>query len=726
MRPSDSAPSTASPPRRRCWLDRPATFALSLLLGLGILAGNAWTNWNSIEALTATTLTQALPEIDPSSPTGYADGMRRVIMPQGLDGYHWIMIAQRMASEGKWRIREVDYDNFPAGRAFHWSHLFAWWVVAMGSITAANTGLPLGAAIESAAVWAPLPLHALFLAGIPLAIRKSFGWVAAALLTLGMATVYTFASYFSVGMPDHHGLAAASLLCCALFIALGGVGWTSSPSDQGAQDGAEATDSPRAANARIWFIASGIAGAIGMWISSATTIPVFVGLGLGILASVFCAPAAAGENLRYEPTLWRAWGWSAALASLFFYLLEYAPNHFGWRLEVNHPLYSLALAGAGELLFRITRWRFARLSIARGATEWVSLAAAAIALVLPAALIIAFGTAVFVVKDPFLWALHGNYILEFKPLLPWLQSQSPAARVLFLNPLCLLVFAVLRLVFSRKISARWKAALLVPSVAACFVTVLGFAQNRWMSIADTLWLATFAVVAGCVTRALNRPQFPEWQEALAAGFVAVMVLPMSQLVIRGVRGVGKPPVIGSGEYHAILARDLAYQLRMLSGQDIPVVASAPTTTTWMMYFGGMRGLGTLYWENTEGLKAAARLYSARSEEEAVRLIQQHQVSHIVILLSYEPFLREFPALMGIPPDDPGQEPLLARMAAGRSSPQWARKMTDDRGTLISVPENPGPAPIWAQGDPAPISGEQSPARALIYDVRRARDARKKM
>src|SRR4051812_17409687 len=157
MRPSVSAFSAASPPRQLCWLDRPATFVLSLLLGLGILAGNAWTNLNSIEALTATTFTQALPEVDPSSPTGYADGMRRVIMPQGMDGYHWIMIAQRVASEGKWRIREVDYDNFPAGRAFHWSHLFVWWLVAMGRITAAITGLPLGAAIESAAVWAPLP-----------------------------------------------------------------------------------------------------------------------------------------------------------------------------------------------------------------------------------------------------------------------------------------------------------------------------------------------------------------------------------------------------------------------------------------------------------------------------------------------------------------------------------------------------------------------------------------
>jgi hypothetical protein len=79
--------------------------------------------------------------------------------------------------------------------------------------------------------------------------------------------------------------------------------------------------------------------------------------------------------------------------------------------------------------------------------------------------------------------------------------------------------------------------------------------------------------------------------------------------------------------------------------------------------------------------------------------------------------------MGIPPDAPGQEPLIARMADGRSAPQWARKMTDDRGALISAQKNPVPVPIWAQNAPVPAPGNQSRAKVLIYDVRRARDAR---
>lgn len=37
------------------------------------------------------------PQLDPASPTGYALGQRRYIMPEnGMDSYHWIMQTQRM------------------------------------------------------------------------------------------------------------------------------------------------------------------------------------------------------------------------------------------------------------------------------------------------------------------------------------------------------------------------------------------------------------------------------------------------------------------------------------------------------------------------------------------------------------------------------------------------------------------------------------------------------
>lgn len=45
--------------------------------------------------------------------------------------------------------------------------------------------------------------------------------------------------------------------------------------------------------------------------------------------------------------------------------------------------------------------------------------------------------------------------------------------MIFLNPLWLLIFAVLRLVLSGSVSVRWKAALIVPAAAACFVAILG-------------------------------------------------------------------------------------------------------------------------------------------------------------------------------------------------------------------------------------------------------------
>lgn len=193
----------------RSWFDRPAAFVVALVLALGVLLCSGWTNYNSVKALTAVTASKgSLPPVDPGSPTGYADGMRRVIMPRGVDGCYWIMNAQRMAHEGKWRVRQMPDDNLPSGREMHWSHLFLWRLILLGWISTTFTGLPIGAVIENAAVWAALPIHALVIIGLPLAVRKSFGWSAAALLALAMATVYTFASYFLVGSPDHHGPAA--------------------------------------------------------------------------------------------------------------------------------------------------------------------------------------------------------------------------------------------------------------------------------------------------------------------------------------------------------------------------------------------------------------------------------------------------------------------------------------------------------------------------------------
>ncbi|MEO8205111.1 MAG: hypothetical protein ABI615_02950, partial [Chthoniobacterales bacterium] len=175
-----------------------------------------------------------------------------------------------------------------------------------------------------------------------------------------------------------------------------------------------------------------------------------------------------------------------------------------------------------------------------------------------------------------------------------------------------------------------------------------------------------------VIQPLLWPSFPRWEKVLAACFVIVICIQMPQRVFRDtLDALIKAPLLTQEENECIFARDIAYRLRALGGDTIPVIASAPTTTTWMMYYGGMKGLGTLYWENLDGLKNAAHIYAARNDEEAKQLLRAQHVSFLVIL-SCEPFVWEYPILIrGLPSNAKPRDTFAARLADGVKLPAWA-------------------------------------------------------
>jgi hypothetical protein len=85
-------------------------------------------------------------------------------------------------------------------------------------------------------------------------------------------------------------------------------------------------------------------------------------------ASSFPRSSLAGAAFVIRPTAETARAWScgapSSRASLGFYAIEYFPQHMALRLEVNHPLHSIAWLAAGELAAR----RGER--VARGAFAW--------------------------------------------------------------------------------------------------------------------------------------------------------------------------------------------------------------------------------------------------------------------------------------------------------------------------------------------------------------------
>jgi len=388
------------------------------------------------------------PMPDNASPTGYAEGQRDIILPYtGMDGYHWVMQTQQMLAEGEPRIRHVDYDNYdngPKGREMHWSSSFRWWVAGLAWLEHAYAGVPLSISVEQVMPFANTLLIVLLVILVAPFVVRRFGLGAGSLFIVGIGAILPVYESFAEGKSDHHGLASLSSMLTLLFLLGGGAGWIRNGDAASAAGVSPFLDwLPERAQAKRWFIASGIVGGIGLWVSTASEAPVLAEIGLAALVATgwLGYNTTPEEGARPDPSLWRVWGWAGAATSIFFYLLEYFPSHFGLRLEVNHPLYAATWAGGGEIVFRICRWWNGG-KLAEEKRDWLWLAISALAVATVPTLVYFFASKVFWVADRFLFLFHEDYIAEFKDVRRYLDPMyaTGSAKYLMtvLNPLPLL------------------------------------------------------------------------------------------------------------------------------------------------------------------------------------------------------------------------------------------------------------------------------------------------
>ncbi len=616
------------------------------------------------------------PARDDTSPTGRRWGQRNQIL-ESTDGYHWVMQTQQMVANGGWRVRHVDYDNAPFGRDVHWASPLHWWLASVAWADHLLTGRSLPVAIEHAATYAGAWLLGIFLLAIvPLTARRFGAWPAA-LLAVGLVTVLPFTGEYGSGSIDHHGIAGSLALLTVLFLLAGNAGWT------------KASD---LISARRWFIASGIAGAAGLWINAATQIPVLFGVGLGaLLATGWLGKATGGTRppdgfeARPEaalhlpnPGLWRVWGLAGGTASLVFYLIEYFPSHFSLRLEVNHPLYALAWAGAGDLLSRICARLQGKSPKAPGTDRlWFILSSAAVAL--PAVLALSLPRQTFVVADKFLWTLHVDYIEEFSSLAARWHSQASGGAARFLlvhvNILPLLALPGLAWLLREKLAPATRAWLALSLPPALLLSALACGQIRWLHVSCALWLAVLAAMTVIVTAAGFR-----WTIAgkLAATiFIAAIFLPYPiDALTSAWRTRGDSGVISRENLRQCVVRDYAYWLRRRTGDEGAVVLSGPTASTELIYHGGFKGVGTLYWENISGLRALSDIYGAPTPDQALAQLRQRGVTHLVFF-PWGSFVNESARLArGLRASDPVPAGAFARdlLDSGHGMPDWVRPL----------------------------------------------------
>lgn len=589
--------------------------------------------------------------------------------PSSMDMRWWVLHTQSLLESDSFRIRDTAIDNTPQGREVHWSSGLIWLIAGLARLISFFNGQPPVASATQAAIIAPLFILAFSVALISSLVAWRLGWGIAGLFVLILFTCRPVYEGFVYGMADHHGIVLAFATASVLSLVFAGAGLVNS----------KKTKFPfllDETEARRWMILSGILGGAALWVSAATAIPVLAGCGAGSIAAAWIGRR---HGISLQPSLWRAWGLAGCLCSLIFYLLEYFPFHMGWRLEVNHPLHALAWLAAADLLRRLLSRLFCRGRFTNGSpSDLLRVSICSVLLCLPPTMALARPDLFFLVSDKFLLMLHEEHINEFQPFWVFLFSSETPVYLIF----CVLswpftIIAGAAVLLSRKeASPVWHALAAFALLPMLVMQALAFSQVRWQPLASGLWMVEALILGIAFLQMRAIALLPLVTSACLAALAIMAAVWHPQRVFR--RAWSTPPVseeLPKNCAPSILLRDLSHRLLQASPNRVPVVLAGPTSSTEFSYYGHIRTLGTLYWENVEGLKRAARIFAAADADTALRLIQQAGVTHIVVA-SWDDFGMDYVKLLknaGEIPEIPPQ-PFVKALLDGAEPPHWIRPL----------------------------------------------------
>jgi hypothetical protein len=586
-----------------------------------------------------------------------------------FDGYVWNRHAEKLGEDGEWRVRFTDMDNAPYGREVHWSSGFALYLRGLGEIYRHYTGDTLRNSIYRMSIWANPILLVFALTLFATLSARRFGPLCGSVLAIGMISTASFYEGFLPAYPDHHGITAFALLGLVFGIAWAGAGWVQKP------DGNAFLPPKSLKQARHGMIFSGISAATALWISGFSTALLAFGIGLGAMLGVaLFSKKAAMEGFDYHPELWKLWSLVTALGSFAYYLLEYFPTHLGMRLEVNHPLYALAWLGGGWVIYEMTKWIQA-IRLGSAPFPWRRLVLPMLGCAALPAFILIGGPEYYIIQHDFMLGLMKN-IAEVLPLMTRIQMGAITWKVAFgYFPLFLLTALIL--LFVPKMCSAAKGVFLIFVCPILVITIMQILQVRWGMLNGPTYIALGALL---IPQAWNL--LPKKRAVTFAGAVCLLGLAylFSADTMRGMMASfwtqytsPKNIQVGSGQLLALLHRDIAKTLKLSANGKPVTVLSSPNSSCLLSNFGGFKTIGTLYWENVEGLQTAAHMLNAQSDEEALAMLKEHGVTHVAFM-SWENFIG--PYFQIIHPDPRpglslgnsfGQKALF-----NKEIPQWAR------------------------------------------------------
>lgn len=557
------------------------------------------------------------------------------------DPYYWIRYAQTVAAGEALRVRSTPWDNVPYGREVHWNSGWVWWLAGGGLVWSWLGGGSWSDSIESWALYAAPVLFVIVLSVAGWWVARRRGAAVAGMMVLTLAALPGVMWDFGYARPDHHGMHNTTALFLLLGFTLAGGGWVT---------GSKRHEVSRAAAspARRAMTVAALGAAAGLWVGATQQIFVLAGAGAGLLAGLLWPARDAAESP--DPALFRRWGAIAAVTALALYALEYFPGHLGMRMEVNHPLYALALWGAGEVLAAAAAWR-ASGRWPEGAGR-MRLVAAAVLLVLPLAALALGPESWHIWRDGFMRRQH-EFINEFEPFVNSLQQGPVLALLARFGLLPLLLPLGAALVFSPRVSPSLRAGLLCALGAAAVTGAMVLVQVRWVGLFGVTLAVLLVAVLAAAAEWLAGTRAVSWRHWILGGFFAALVLPLLVFFGLGMSDSFKrreARVLDGTLAWTIASRDLAFNLKRLQQLGPVRVMSGPGQTPALHFFGGVPGTAALYWENRDGVRDAAIFFADQGDTDARRIAAERGITHVV--LQSDTTLAESSVRIALASDDP--------------------------------------------------------------------------
>jgi len=614
------------------------------------------------------------------SPPPAKDGNQRFFLDN--DPYYWITYARQMVEMGQWRIRYTYIDNVPYGREVHWSQSVSWMLAAFGYARHWLTGEPMFEAIEGASIWVNPFLLVLFAIGFSWLISRRMGVVAGAFFMLTFVTLPDVHWAFHPFNPGHHGFHVAFSLGAAVCLVLGGLGWVTrrGKEPQAGEIGQglrlfRSLELLDRTEAQRYFAAAGIFTGLGLWIGATVKFFSIGSVAVGAMLLAFFMPARlTSEEADYLPELWRRWGIWASMVGIAFYLVEYFPSHLSMRLEVNNPVYIVAVYCVGELMAQLTRWRLGSWRTGFFGSLKIVLPAAGVALV---PLLFVFGPVRWHnLRDIQMARLH-QFIVEFLPY-PSFNPEDPLSSwfIKYYGILPFFLVGALALSGPRRTKLHEWAAMWISFWLCVFSLLLTLWQVRWAGLyaAMSVWL--MIVVGHIAWRNVLNKSAAKWTVGIAV-FLSLLVLAQavyftakefSQLGdIRGGKTI-KTQFVG-----AAMKQRLALGLRAEShGKPIRVICD-PDIAPALYYFAGIPAVTSFYWENVQGLHDATAFFTDQGDAVAMRIAKERGLTYVIVPSGVRLAATFNYISTGNMSSVDSQSTLLARLSPTRhETPAWIR------------------------------------------------------